>query len=58
MIDTCGVVSNVVPCYGISQDPETKNFMMVMEYIGDNISQYLKNYYNYLNLYEDPEIYI
>ncbi|CAJ0824658.1 6738_t:CDS:10 [Entrophospora sp. SA101] len=33
-----------VKCYGISQDPTTKNYLMVMEYIeGGNLRDYLKN---------------
>src|SRR4051812_46911380 len=27
--------SNVVKCFGISQDPKTKNFILVMEYISE-----------------------
>src|SRR6185312_13668743 len=34
----------IVPCYGISQDPATKNYLMVMQYIdGGNLRQYLQN---------------
>jgi len=41
--------SNIVNCYGISQDPQTKNYIMVMNYQeGGNLRQYLKN--NKLNL--------
>src|ERR1043165_2576973 len=42
---------DIVECYGISQDPETKNFMMVMKYIPDgNMRQYLKSHYSKLDL--------
>jgi len=35
---------NTIDCYGISQDPKTKNYLMVMEYVkGGNLRQYLKN---------------
>lgn len=35
---------NVVKCYGISQDPDTKNYIMVMEYIPDgDLRQFLDN---------------
>lgn len=41
---------NIVSCYGISQDPATKNYVMVMEYMaGGNLRQYLKNKYSELN---------
>jgi len=34
----------ITKCYGISQDPITKNYVMVMEYIEDgNLRQYVKN---------------
>jgi serine/threonine protein kinase len=37
-------LSKIVSCYGISQDPNTKNYVMVMEYIeGGNIREYLKS---------------
>src|ERR1043166_2711070 len=43
----------IVPCYGMSQNPETKNFMMVMKYIKDgDMKQYLKNYYSTLSLHD------
>jgi serine/threonine protein kinase len=39
--DATGVV---VTCYGISQDPETKNYAMVMNYVPNgNLRQYLDN---------------
>ncbi|CAG8604804.1 18273_t:CDS:2, partial [Racocetra persica] len=35
--------TRIVKCYGISQDPKSKNYAIVMSYIdGDNLSQYLK----------------
>ncbi|KLL02714.1 MAG: hypothetical protein MRECE_50c002 [Mycoplasmataceae bacterium CE_OT135] len=36
--------NNIVPCYGLSQDPQTGNYLMVMQYIerGD-LRKYLKN---------------
>ena len=38
----------VVKCYGITQDPETKEFMLIMEYAnGGNLHNYLqKNFRN------------
>jgi serine/threonine protein kinase len=42
--------SLVVPCYGISQDPETKNYLMIMQYMPDgNLRQYLNNNYSELS---------
>src|SRR6185295_2309729 len=39
----------IVGCYGISQDPETKNYLMVMEYMREgNLRQYI-NSHQYLN---------
>ncbi|CAG8849280.1 19844_t:CDS:2, partial [Gigaspora margarita] len=36
-------VSDVVKCYGISQDPITKNYVMVMKYMAEgNLRQYLQ----------------
>ncbi|CAG8707802.1 38910_t:CDS:10 [Gigaspora margarita] len=36
-------VSNMVSCYGISQDPDTKNYIMVMEYMEEgNLREYLQ----------------
>ena len=38
---------NIVRCYGITKDPETNNFMMVMEYANNgNLRQYLNNNFN------------
>jgi len=34
---------SIVKCYGISQDPETKNFILVMQYVHDgNLGEYLR----------------
>ncbi|KLL03602.1 MAG: hypothetical protein MRECE_12c015 [Mycoplasmataceae bacterium CE_OT135] len=36
--------NNIVPCYGLSQDPATKNYLMVMQYLPEgNLRQYLGN---------------
>ncbi|MCE8163163.1 MAG: serine/threonine-protein kinase [Candidatus Moeniiplasma glomeromycotorum] len=36
--------NNIVECHGISQDPITKNYVMVMSYMeGGNLRQYLQN---------------
>ncbi|CAG8466262.1 11806_t:CDS:10, partial [Gigaspora margarita] len=36
--------SGIINCYGISQDSETKNYIMVMEYMEEgNLRQYLEN---------------
>ena len=41
---------DVVRCYGITKDPETNNFMMVMEYIKNgSLRQHLNNNFNSLN---------
>src|SRR3954451_5008013 len=43
---------DIVNCFGISQDPKTKNFIMVMKYIKNgNMSQYLKSNYSKLSLH-------
>lgn len=43
--------NSVVNCHGISQDPTTKNYLMVMEYMNDgNLRQYLQNKDNKLSL--------
>src|SRR5581483_1279974 len=40
----------IIKCYGITKDPETNNFMMVMEYAQHgNLRQYLNNSFNSLN---------
>jgi serine/threonine protein kinase len=45
--------NNVVKCYGISQHPETKNYVIVMEYLrGDSLRKYLQNNYRELK-FED-----
>ena len=38
----------IIKCYGITQDPETKEFMLIMEYAnGGNLHNYLqKNFRN------------
>jgi hypothetical protein len=41
---------DVVHCYGITKDPETNNFIMVMEYImNGSLRQHLDNNFNSLN---------
>src|ERR1044072_3970656 len=41
---------DVVRCYGITKDPETNNFMMVMQYACySSLRQYLNNNFNSLN---------
>ena len=43
----------IVRCYGITKDPETNNFMMVMEYAQyGSLRQHLNNSFNSLNWYE------
>ncbi|CAG8449658.1 11233_t:CDS:10 [Racocetra fulgida] len=43
--------SNIVPCYGMSQD-SAKNYVMVMQFIKDgNLRDYLRNNYQELNLH-------
>jgi serine/threonine protein kinase len=40
----------IIHCYGISQDPITKNYVIVMDYInGGNMRQYLQSNYNNLS---------
>src|SRR6185436_5146440 len=40
----------IVRCYGITKDPETKNFMMVMEYAQNgSLRQHLNISFNSLN---------
>jgi len=42
-----------VPCYGLSQDPNTGNYLMVMKYVeGGDLRKYLKKDYHKLN-FED-----
>src|ERR1044071_4682224 len=41
---------SVVKCYGISKNPETNDFMMVMEYAENgSLRQHLNNKFNLLN---------
>ncbi|CAG8817993.1 27681_t:CDS:2, partial [Gigaspora margarita] len=43
-------VGHVTRCYGISQNPETKDYLMVINYMkGGNLRQYLASYYNRTN---------
>ena len=40
---------DIVRCYGITKDPETNNFMMVMEYAQHgSLRQHLNNSFNSL----------
>lgn len=40
----------IVNCYGISQDPQTKNHLMVMQYMNDgNLREHLQNKYSELS---------
>ena len=42
--------TEIVHCYGITKDPETNNFMMVMEYIKNgSLRQHLNNNFNSLD---------
>ena len=44
-----GSYKGVVRCYGITKDPETNNFMMVMDYAPNgSLRQYLNNDFNQL----------
>src|SRR6185436_10690050 len=39
--------------YGITQDPETRSYMMVLQYAKDgNLREYLKNNFNNFNWYQ------
>jgi hypothetical protein len=41
----------VVECYGISQDPKTKDYIMIMKYMEEgNLRQCLQNYNSELSL--------
>ncbi|MCE8162884.1 MAG: protein kinase [Candidatus Moeniiplasma glomeromycotorum] len=43
--------AKIVKCYGISREPQTKNYLMVMEYVrGGNLREYLKRNNNSLNI--------
>ena len=45
-----GVTTTIVKCYGITKDPKTNNFMMVMEYANNgSLRQHLNNKFNSLN---------
>src|SRR5436853_7028567 len=49
--------SDVVTCYGITQDPKTNNFMMIMKYAEDgSLRQYLNNGFNSMNWNEKLSI--
>ena len=44
---------SIVQCFGITKDPETKNFMMVMRYAEHgNLRQYLNNSFNSLSWHD------
>ena len=44
---------HIVRCYGITKDPETNNFIMVMEYAcNGNLRQHLNNNFNSLNWHD------
>src|SRR3954471_2296492 len=46
----------IARCHGISQDPNTKNYLMVMDYKKDgNLRQYLQNKNNELSLEDKLE---
>ncbi|CAG8663298.1 9871_t:CDS:1, partial [Paraglomus brasilianum] len=48
-------VSNMVPCYGISQDP-AGNYIMVMKYMKEgNLREYLRRNYRKLKFYDEDE---
>ncbi|CAG8504574.1 9731_t:CDS:2 [Ambispora gerdemannii] len=48
-------VSQMVPCYGISQDP-AGNYIMVMKYMeAGNLREFLKKNYRKLNFYDENE---
>ncbi|RHZ87152.1 hypothetical protein Glove_40g27 [Diversispora epigaea] len=38
--------------YGITQDPETHSYMMVLKYASGNLREYLKNNFNNINWYQ------
>src|SRR4051794_19281003 len=47
------VDASVVRCYGISQNPETKNYIMVMKYMEDSdLRKHLQNNYDRLSFSE------
>src|ERR1041385_239161 len=42
--------NNIVRCYGISQNPTTENYIMVMDYVEEgNLREFLKNKNNELS---------
>ncbi|CAG8499591.1 5976_t:CDS:2 [Ambispora gerdemannii] len=46
----------IVQCYGISQDPRTKNYIMVMQYmLGGNLREFLNKRYDSLDFEEDKQ---
>src|SRR5437764_1322087 len=48
---------NVIICYGITKDPESNNFMMVMNYaINGSLRQYLNNSFNSMKWDEKLDI--
>ncbi|CAJ0760357.1 4524_t:CDS:10 [Entrophospora sp. SA101] len=48
-------VSQMVPCYGISQDP-AGNYIMVMQYMAEgNLREYLKKNYQELERYDEKQ---
>ncbi|RHZ82566.1 hypothetical protein Glove_109g39 [Diversispora epigaea] len=48
---------HIIKCYGITQDPETKNYMFVMEFVEDgNLRNYLRS--NFFKLGWSDKIYI
>ncbi|CAG8703987.1 5508_t:CDS:2, partial [Scutellospora calospora] len=50
LFDHCRFIIYVAQCFGISQDPATKNYLMVMHYFeGGSLRQYLDNNYNELS---------
>ena len=47
----------ITKCYGIAQDPETKEFMLIMEYAnGGNLHKYLQK--NFANITWEKKLYI
>ena len=41
----------IIKCYGITKDPNTNNFMMVMELKNGSLRQHLNNNFNSFNWY-------
>ena len=47
-------VSNMVPCYGISKESKTGNYIMVMKFMQEsNLKEFIKKNYQELKLYDD-----